>query len=189
MNKINLLTFASVFQKQEYESIRRAHEALFDALEQHFYVNVIFEKDLDSVMIDQLEGKTLVFIATGGTEGMVVKNYYRLPKPLTLLTDGKANSLAASLELSCWTRQQGDTCTILHGDMESIIASLENGTADTPRATNDNAMHLQTSPLAGCRIGVMGEPSDWLVASDVDYALARERWGVEYVDISLDTVN
>ena len=189
MNKINLLTFASVFQKQEYESIRRAHEALFDALEQHFYVNVIFEKDLDSVMIDQLEGKTLVFIATGGTEGMVVKNYYRLPKPLTLLTDGKANSLAASLELSCWTRQQGDTCTILHGDMESIIASIENGTADTPRATNDNAMHLQTSPLAGCRIGVMGEPSDWLVASDVDYALARERWGVEYVDISLDTVN
>lgn len=105
MNKINLLTFASVFQKQEYESIRRAHEALFDALEQHFYVNVIFEKDLDSVMIDQLEGKTLVFIATGGTEGMVVKNYHRLPKPLTLLTDGKANSLAASLELSCWTRQ------------------------------------------------------------------------------------
>lgn len=189
MKTLNLLTFASVFQKQEYESIRKAHETLFDALEQHFDVNVIFEKDLDNTAIDNLEGKTLVFIATGGTEGMVVRNYHRLPKPLTLLTDGKANSLAASLELSCWTRQQGDTCTILHGDMTAIISAIVNGTDATSTATETSAMNLNTSPVKGCRIGVVGEPSDWLVASSVDYALARERWGVEYIDISLDIVN
>jgi len=189
MEKLNLLTFASVFQKQEYVSIRKAHEELFDALENNFEVSVIFEKDLDSHNPDSLEGKTLVFIATGGTEGMVIKNYHRLPKPLTLLTDGKANSLAASLELSCRARQQGDTCTIIHGEMPAVIAAIENGNSVTEPSSNDNAINLKESPVNGCRIGVLGEPSDWLVASDVDYTLARERWGVEFVDISLDIVN
>ncbi|MCM1079528.1 MAG: fucose isomerase [Bacteroidales bacterium] len=189
MNKLNLLTFASVFQKQEYASVRKAHEELFDALENNFEVNVIFEKDLDSHDLDSLEGKTLVFIATGGTEGTVVKNYGRLPKPLTLLTDGKANSLAASLELSCWTRRQGDTCTILHGDMDAIVAAVKSGSTDNGEPAHDCSMSLKESPLKGCRIGVLGEPSDWLVASDVDYELARKHWGVEFTDISLDVVN
>lgn len=189
MEKLNLLTFASVFQKQEYESVRKAHEELFDALENNFEVSVIFEKDLDSHNLDSLEDKTLVFIATGGTEGMVVKNHHRLPKPLTLLTDGKANSLAASLELSCWARQQGDTCTILHGETDAIIAAVKDNNTATEQSPKDNSINLKTSPVSGCRIGVLGEPSDWLVASNVDYALARERWGVEFVDISLDIVN
>lgn len=38
------------------------------------------------------------------------------------------------------------------------------------------------------KIGVLGEPSDWLVSSTVDYAAARDRWGVEIVDIPLSRV-
>lgn len=42
--------------------------------------------------------------------------------------------------------------------------------------------------MCGQRIGVLGEPSDWLVASGVDYRAARQRWGVEYVDVPLSRV-
>ena len=38
------------------------------------------------------------------------------------------------------------------------------------------------------RIGVMGTPSSWLVASNVDYLLAKRRWGIEYTDVSLDRI-
>ena len=40
--------------------------------------------------------------------------------------------------------------------------------------------------LEGVRLGVVGRPSDWLISSDVDYAKARERFGVEIVDIPMD---
>ena len=42
--------------------------------------------------------------------------------------------------------------------------------------------------LYGMRIGVIGTPSSWLIASNVDYLLAKRRWGVEYTDIALERV-
>lgn len=169
---INLITFASVFQKQNVNAIRSGHEELFAALDSHYNVNVILGCDHDTFLDNIPTSDTnVLFIATGGTEGMVVKAYDRLPKPAVLLTDGKANSLAASLELACWIRQQNDTCRIIHGDMEHVIAELEG-----------------IQPLRGCRIGVVGQPSDWLVSSAVDYSEAQKRWGVEYIDIPLTKV-
>jgi hypothetical protein len=40
--------------------------------------------------------------------------------------------------------------------------------------------------LEGVRLGVVGRPSDWLISSDVDYAKARERFGVEIIDIPME---
>ncbi len=40
--------------------------------------------------------------------------------------------------------------------------------------------------LEGHRIGVVGKPSDWLISSDVDYATAKARLGVEIVDIDIE---
>ena len=42
--------------------------------------------------------------------------------------------------------------------------------------------------LRGKRIGVIGTPAPWLVASHVDYLLASQRWGVTYVDIPIEEV-
>ena len=35
---------------------------------------------------------------------------------------------------------------------------------------------------------MIGTPSSWLIASNVDYLLAKRRWGVEYTDIALERV-
>lgn len=173
MKTLNLITFASVFQRKTEEAIREAHRELFTALDTQYNVRIVFEEDLEAFEQERpnRDALTLLFIATGGTEGMVVRRYGKLQHPLTLLTDGKANSLAASLELACWVRQQGDVCEILHGSMEHILSQLQ-------------LLEMRTQ-LQGLRIGVIGEPSDWLVSSGVDYQLARQTWGVEYVDILL----
>jgi len=168
---LHLITFASVFQKQEAETIRMAHEELFEALSSRYELHLVFSSELTAFLAERPSGLTVVFIATGGTEGMVVRQYQELPKPLVLLTDGKANSLAASLELGCWTRQQGDACTILHGSTDYILQRLQ--------------LLEYRQRLMGKRIGVIGEPSDWLVSSGVDYVKARQKWGVEFVDVSL----
>ncbi len=169
---INLITYASVLAKQESNAIIDTHRELFDALNECFDVNVILHQDMKNGLP---HGTNLVFIATGGTEGMVVNEYDALPHPITLLTDGKANSLAASLELSNWVRNQGDECSIIHGSMSSIVDCVKN--------------LVDGKLLSGKRIGVIGSPSNWLVASGVDYAQAEERWGVEYVDIPLSMVD
>lgn len=173
MTTLNLITFASVFQDKTEQSIREAHRELFDALDSQYDVRVIFEEDLPAFR-PKLQEMTLLFIATGGIEGMVVRRYKELAHPLIFLTDGKANSLAASMELSCWVRHQGDTCSILHGPMRVIMSKLQ--------------LLEERKKLSGLRIGVFGEPSDWLVSSGVSYAKAREVWGIDFVGLDLQQV-
>lgn len=171
---LNLLTFCSSFQKQEADAIRNAHIELFTALDDVFDINIVFPNAISEHLTTQHIGADILFIATGGVEGMVVEKYPTLPHPITLLTDGKANSLAASLELACWTRQQGDECKILHGSMNTVISELK--------------QLCGKALMKGQKIGVIGKPSDWLVSSNVDYALAKQNWGVEFIDIPLTEV-
>lgn len=170
MKKLQILIFASVFQEQTVEAIRKTHSELFNALDEDFELDMFFEKDINEKLA-AADAPLIVFVATGGTEGMMVRNYPTLPHPLTLLTDGKANSLAASLEMSCWIRQQGDTCEVLHGSMAAIKDTLKS-----------------KALLYGSRLGVVGKPSDWLVSSNVDYDKARARWGVEILDYPLTLI-
>lgn len=88
------------------------------------------------------------------------------------------NSLAAALEISTWLRGRGMKSEILHGELPAIILRIH---------TLYNNFRAQRS-LFGKRIGVIGTPSSWLVASNVDYLLAKRRWGIEYVDIPLERI-
>lgn len=118
--QLNLIAYSSAFQGQTEAAVRANHKELFHELDKWFDLNISVNTN------EQPEGKTLIFISSGGTEGLVVRAYEHLLKPVRLLTDGKANSLAASLELACWIRQQGDTCEILHDEPKNIVARLYN---------------------------------------------------------------
>ena len=136
------------------------HSELLAALSEVFDVHIVTMDKLHELRLCPSD-LALVFIASGGTEGLFVHHYNELPKPLTLLTDGKANSLAASLEISSWIRQQNGTCRILHDDPEQIVEAVR-------------ALQLRTL-MQGQRIGVLGAPSDWLVSSNVNHGAALER--------------
>ncbi len=119
----------------------------------------------------------VVFIASGGCEQNFRRQYPLLARPVILLADGKHNSLPAALEISSWVRQQGGQAEIVHGRSDTVIARLR-----------QLALFQQCRRVLAGRIGVIGEPSDWLIASAVDRAAVSARWGTEFVDIGLDEV-
>ena len=100
-----------------------------------------------------------------------------LPQKAVLVADGLQNSLAASLEISAWLRSQGRQSEIVHGPVAEMVARLE--------MLYDDFQALRR--LAAMRVGVVGKPSSWLIASGVDYAVAKTRWGMEMVDVPVDS--
>ncbi len=122
----------------------------------------------------------LIFVRTGGTEGLF-KNILpdlleKSRQPFYLLTSGKSNSLAASMEILSFLRQQGLSGVIIHGSssfMTSRIMLLE----------RVGEVHRR---LEGSRLGIVGKPSDWLISSHADPSVVSKRWGIDLVDIPMD---
>lgn len=170
---LNLITFASTLHRQI--SIRSSHETVLTELEKYFTLNFIDYQDIGKVTSDDF---CLLFIATGGVERLVIQHFESLPRPAILLADGMQNSLASALEISSWLRARGMKSEILHGELTEIVKRI---------FVMYNNFKAQRQ-ISGSRIGVIGTPSSWLIASNVDYLLAKRRWDIEYVDIPLERV-
>ena len=113
---INLITFASLLHKQA--SVRSSHEIILNELEKYFTVNFIDYQDINKLSPDDF---SILFIATGGVERLVIQHFEALPRPAIILADGMQNSLAAALEISSWLRSRGMKSEILHGELSEII--------------------------------------------------------------------
>jgi L-fucose isomerase-like protein len=122
----------------------------------------------------------LIYVRTGGAEG-IFKSL--LPEMLArgisryyLLTSGKSNSLAASLEILSYLGQQGLKGEVLHGSPEYLqgrIQALE-------------TVAEARKKLQGARIGVIGEPSDWLISSHADPIALMDRIGAKLEPIAME---
>lgn len=122
----------------------------------------------------------IIYIRTGGAEGIFKE---LLPDMLeagvgyfTLLTSGKSNSLAASLEILSYLKQNGLKGEVLHGSPQYIsrrISILEK--VATARAA-----------LFGSTIGIIGKPSDWLISSTWDADVLFGQLGLSLVDIPMN---
>lgn len=143
--------------------------------------------------------RSLVYVRTGGTEGLFKS--LDLPGHVRLLTSGKSNSLAASMEILAYLHKTGRRGEILHGTTDYVVSRI---LADDPASVpvspdsasvmpdSDPASHASqwVKPLfpldfAGARLGVIGKPSDWLIASDVDYRKAFDKLRLQLVDIPI----
>jgi L-fucose isomerase-like protein len=142
--------------------------------------------DITEIPPEQVHGNKvdvpMVFIKTGGTEHKFKKLFPALKasgKPITLLSSGTDNSLPAALEIKYWLTLQGiKNVSLLHGPVESITEKL------TERC---ECIRIQQS-LKQSKAGVLGKPSDWLIASSVDYCKVKEKWGIQLLDIPLEEV-
>lgn len=164
---IGLITIVSALH--DLSSIENSHYELINGLKRHFTVRFITPLEAKDVDIP------LIFIASGGTEEMFQNVYDELAKPIILLTDGLHNSLAASMEIQTWIKELGESSEILHGSIEYIKTKIEK-----LYSFNTVIESLQKS-----HIGVVGFPSSWLIASNVDYIKAKEKWGVTFKNIEL----
>lgn len=122
----------------------------------------------------------MIYVRTGGAEGIFEE---LLPKLLetgvsyfTLLTSGTSNSLAASLEILSFLKQKGLRGEVLHGSAEYIrgrISQLEKIAQARIR-------------LYGTSLGVIGQPSDWLISSIYDDNAILSELGVSIAEIPME---
>ena len=126
-----------------------------------------------------------VMIATGGVENLFKTLFASvetmctssLPRTVTLIADGRNNSLAAALEILTWLERQGVKGRIIHGTNDEIVATIV-----------ETMCTSSLQGINGIRIGLFGQPSDWLIASSVDRDYLLEQYGVETIDIDLQRV-
>ncbi len=156
-------------------------KAAVDAATKEFLDSLGFEYSLKGEEYEDYgTDLSLIYVRTGGTEGLfkellpTLQGYSR--QPILLLTSGKSNSLAASMEILSYLRQQGVRGEILHGDPDYIRTRLESiGTVESAR----RSMEYTT-------LGVIGQPSDWLIASEVDREALFDRLGINLQYIPME---
>jgi L-fucose isomerase-like protein len=126
----------------------------------------------------------VVLVATGGTEAAILDHVRRrrsaVPfEPALLAAHPLHNSLPAAMEALARVHADGGLGRIVQV-RPGAPGSLATAVADVA------AIHR----LHRTRLGLVGEPSPWLVASVPDADPVRSRWGVELVPIDIaDTID
>lgn len=136
--------------------------------------NELFEEDLELVEGEKDAKATVLFIETGGSEQHFVKIEKELPRPIILISTCKNNSLPACFEIKSYLLKQNEDCFLLFGSEKEIAY----GIIDTVK------LFTAQREIDGASLGVIGKPSDWLIASTVDYQKVKEKFNINLVDIS-----
>ena len=129
----------------------------------------------------------VVAVLSGGTESkfiqLVREKKVDLGRPIYLMVSGYSNSLAASLEILSFIRQHHGIGKVMQ-NAKDIIFPDESDTASLTRTPLEKVLKCGEKQ----RMGVIGAPSDWLIASKVDYKEVLKKMNVELVDVPIDEV-
>ncbi|MBL1214422.1 MAG: hypothetical protein D8M61_13840 [Ignavibacteriae bacterium] len=126
------------------------------------------------------------FVLTGGTENFVMYIVERRKKqkgnePVYIIAHSSNNSLPASLEILARIKQIGGKGKIFY--LENPID--ENGIRKIKESVKFISVKRE---LENSRIGLIGEASDWLVASSPKSDVIKKSWGPEIIEIDLAEV-
>lgn len=169
---IKISTFKSVLQANA--TFNEENKQFIESIEEG-----LGEKITLSPLEDYECDLKLIFIQTGGAEGIFLKNIKNLQEPFYLLTSGANNSLAASLEIMTYLKLHNKKGEIIHGSFTYISSRIKQ-LAQIEQAKRN---------LKKTRLGILGKPSDWLIASVPSYERVEEVLGVKLIDIPLDTLD
>ena len=171
----------SSFQTDEF--VKTEYAELIQRLENECLaeINIIGDEQVETVHAPSLQSlPDAVMIATGGVENLFKRIWSSIDvemmcaparqKSVTMIADGRNNSLAAAMEILTYLGNNGMEGRIVHGTNDEIVSAMVE-------------RHGRAS-LQG-RIGLFGQPSDWLIASGVDRDYLRQRYGIETIDIDL----
>ena len=177
--KITILR--SSFQTDEF--VRNEYAELIQRLENecHAEISILGDEYVETVCTPSLQALPDAFmIATGGVENLFKRIWEAIDvemmcapsrqKTVTMIADGRNNSLAAALEILTYLGNNGMEGRILHGTNDEIVSAV---------------VETVCTPSLRGRIGLFGQPSDWLIASGVDRDFLRQQYGIETVDIDL----
>lgn len=166
--KINVLPIVS--KLHDGKTVNVETKELLNDIENRsdFEFNITNKEDLYDTEL------SLILVQSGGSEGYFLEMEEDLKPPYYLLTYGTNNSLAASMEILSYLKAKNCEAEILHGSANYITNRLVELTTKKPK-----------KPV---KLGVVGKPSDWLIASNVDYNEVLKKLNIELVDIEMDEV-
>ena len=180
---MKIIILRSSFQNDEF--VRNEYADLIQRLENecNAEIKIIGDESVETHGRASLQSLPDAFmIATGGVENLFKRIWEAIdiemtcsphrPKIVTMIADGRNNSLAAALEILTYLGNNGMEGRIVHGTNDEIVSTL---------------VEYGRTSLQG-RIGLFGQPSDWLIASGVDRDFLRQRYGIETIDIDLKRV-
>ena len=167
--KINVIRLRSDLHEQNKQMIKD-NDLFIDELN-----NELMNDDLILVENEKDAAFSMVFVESGGSEVKFVEIFDQLEDPIILLSNGKNNSLPASFEIKTYINQHHKTSLLLTGEVEQVAEGIRNA----------SLVFGAIKALNGANLGVIGKPSDWLIASTVDYALTKEKYGVNLIDIPM----
>ena len=168
--KINIITLKSLIHdsKEFNESSLKFINEINDELKK-------YEK-IDFSLNEKSDILNLIFVETGGSEGLFLNRINEFKEPYYLLTSGNNNSLAASLEIMTYLNIHNLKGEIIHGGI-SYIAK---------RIYELYKVNKLKEELKKTNLGVIGKPSDWLISSVPSYELVKEKLGINLINIKMD---
>lgn len=158
-----------------YPVVSSLHESKRINHETEVLIDELIKKSEHQISLCDIDGLydsdlALILIQSGGSEQLFLENYSKLKPPFYLLTYGYNNSLAASLEILSYLKDNNLDGEVLHGDTDYLIERIN-----------------QLGKGEKCfRYGVIGKPSDWLIASQVNYQLAAKIHQIDLFDIAIE---
>ena len=132
---------------------------------------------VDRQSVDTSSPPRIFVVATGGTERLLLDAIARegAGHPSVFVAHRGHNALPAALEAMAAIRQNGGRGRIvsLTGDVATDRLALEEAVGDLEAVV----------AMRSTRLGVIGGPSSWLVASSPTPDVVRRRWGPEVVTV------
>lgn len=182
----------SAFQTDEY--VKDEYAALLQLISEK--CDASFRILGEEMTLADAEKHGVFLVATGGVEGLFVKLLENelVDKNVTLIADGRNNSLAASMEILTYLNDNGGKGRILHGTNDEIVSELENEwvEASAKISSKENVVserieNQRNSDLVEFnRVAIFGEPSDWLIASGVDREYVKNQFNIDFVNIPME---
>ena len=121
----------------------------------------------------------VVLIGSGGTESLFLKRLNDLKEPIVILSTSKNNSLPACLEIKTYLENHNKLCFLLSGSEEHIANMLKH------IATITNAYET----IKDSKLGIIGGPSSWLIASPVEPKLIYTNYKINIVKIKMSELD
>ena len=167
---INLIRLRTVLNDKENEIIKN-NDNFIAAINDE-----LIDEDINLVEDCLNPAFNIYFIETGGSESKFLELFDNIQIPVVLLSNGQNNSLPACLEIKSYCSIHDIPALILTGD-EKRIANLLKPFARAINAKNQ---------IKDNNLGLVGEPSSWLISSQISDEDAKKIFGLNLIHISME---
>lgn len=169
--KVNLITLMSPLHAKKKELVKETKNFVDEMNTELLDEDIIIQENVKSdALIDA------VFVASGGAEASFKRIYKNLSDPFVLFSSNKDNSLAACLEIKTFCQMNKKSCCFLGGGIEAVTTAMKH-------VCNVVFTH---NKVIDTNLGVIGKPSDWLIASKVTKKEVYDNYKINLIDIKMD---